>query len=279
MDQTQIEYAAALIGRIDSGEKSIFLDSVNTETQVEARLFPEGIFYSCTAYKKGLRIHIAFEMDTDAYNEEVAALVRGSLKKTGKTSCVLWIWNDNRKIIEHLKEAFHVTKKGSHYYASIEFIMRRENFRPVPNETLEVRPYEKKRLFAYLDMLDHSMTFASPPPSYRRDFFRHRKRFAELENDARFYFEAFWKDSELVGLYWLKNAEIDTLAVAAGQQRRGYGSIILTRAIEMALKRTDADFAYLYAVDWNVKGQSFYKKYGMEQSGHSYCLHVENYSE
>ena len=277
MDQAQTGYAAALIGRIDSGERGIFLDSVNTEKQVEYKLFDEGIFFACL-YENGLRMHIAFEEDTGAFNEELASLVRSSLKKTGKTSCVLWLWNGNRKIIAYLKEAFHITTERD--YASIEFIMRRENFRPLPNETLEIRPYEKKRLFAYLSMLDRSMTFVEPNgPQYRRDFFRHRKRFAELADNPAFYFEAFWKDGELIGLYWLKNAEVDTLAVAAGQQRRGYGSIILTRAIEMVFKRTDADYAYLYAVDWNAKGQSFYRKYGMESNGHSYCLHVENYKE
>ena len=277
--QAQIDYAAALIGRIDSGERGIFLESVNTEAQAEAKVFPGGVFYSCTAYK-GLRIHVAFETDTDAFNEELAALVQSSLKKTNSTNCVIWLWNGNRKIIKYLKEAFHVTKRGSHYYASIEFIMRRENFRPAVNETLEIRPYEKKRLFTYLDMLDRSMTFVEPNgPQYRRDFFRHRKRFAELADNPAFYFEAFWKDGELIGLYWLKNAEVDTLAVADKQQRKGYGAIILTRAIEMAFQRTDKDYAYLYAVDWNEKGQSFYKKYGMEQRGHSYCLHIENYRE
>jgi len=276
MDQAQIGYAAALIGRIDSGERGIFLDSVNTETQVEARLFDGGVFYGCTAYK-GLRIHIAFEENTDAFNEEIAALVRSSLKKSGSASCAIWIWNDNRKIIAFLKDEFQLPQKRD--YASIEFIMRRENFHPAIDNSLEARPYEPKRLFAYLNMLDHSMTFADPPPTYRHEFFRHRKRFAELADNPAFYFEAFWKDGELIGLYWLKNAEIDTLAVAAGQQRKGYGTIILTRAIEMAFRRTDAPYVYLYAVDWNAKGQSFYKKYGMEQNGHSYGLRIENYKE
>jgi len=280
MTQAQIDYAAALIGRIDSGERNVFLDSVNTEKQIEAKIFGEaqGVFFSCM-FERGLRIHIAFEADTDEFNGEIAALVRGSLKKTGSTGCALWIWNDNRKIIEHLKEAFHVTKKGSHYYASIEFIMRRENFYPEKNDTLEIRPHEKKRLFAYLNLLDHSMSLVpiNPPPTYRRCFRHYAKQFAALAKDNAF--EAFWKKGKLVGLYWLNNAEIDTLAVAVGQQRKGYGTIILTRAIAMVFQHTDAPYAYLYAVDWNAKGQSFYTKYGMEANGHSYCLHVENYRE
>jgi len=275
MDQAQTGYAAALIGRIDSGERGIFLDSVNTETQVEARLFPGGVFYSGTACK-GLRIHIAFETDTDAFNGEIAALVRASLKKTGSAGCVIWLWNGNRKIIAFLKEAFHITSKRD--YASIEFTMRRENFHPAPNDALEIRPYEKKRLFAYLNMLDRSMTFIEPNgPRYRRGIMHYRKHFAALAKDNAF--EAFWKNGKLVGLYWRNNAEIDTLAVAAEHQRKGYGTIILTRAIEMVFRRTDKNYAYLYAVDWNEKGQAFYKKYGMEASGHSYCLDIKNCRE
>jgi len=274
MDQAQIGCAAALIGRIDSGERSVFCDFVNTDRQIESRFFGEGVFFACM-FEGKLRMHIAFEEDTDEFTDEIAALVRSSLKKAGRTSCVLWIRNENRKLIAFLKEAFHIAAERD--YASIEFIMRRENFRPAENETLEVRPYEKKRLFTYLDMLDRSMTYTSPRPGFRDDARYHRKLFAKLaKTDA---FEAFWKDGELVGLHWRNNAEIDVVSVADGHQRRGYGSIILTRAIESVFKHTDAPYARLYAVDWNTKGQSFYKKYGMEENGHSYCLRIENYKE
>jgi len=274
INRKQIAYAATLIGRIDSGERNVFCDSVNTDQQIECKLFDEGILFACL-YENGLRMHIAFEADTDAFNEELAALVRGSLKKAGKRSCVIWIRNENRKIIAYLKKEFSLPEKQD--YASIEFIMRRGNFCPTANDTLEIRPYERKRLFAYLDMLDHSMTYTSAQPGFRDAAAHHRRLFARLAKENAF--EAFWRDGELIGLYWRNNAEIDVVSVAQGQQRRGYGTIILTRAIEMAFQCTDADYAYLYAVDWNEKGQAFYKKYGMEESGHSYCLRIENYRE
>ena len=102
------------------------------------------------------------------------------------------------------------------------------------------------------------------------------KRFTELAENKSF--EAFWDDGNLIGLYWRNNAEIDIMAVADQQQRKGYGSIILTRAIEMVFENTAADYAYLYAVVWNQKGQSFYRKFGMEQRGHSYLLRLNNYA-
>ena len=279
IDQAQIDYAAGMILRIDSGERNVFRDAVNTENQIEAKIFGEdqGVFFACM-FENGLRIHIALATDTDEFNAEIAALVRGSMKKANTASCEMWILNGNRKLIAYLKETFHLHNKRD--YASIEFIMRRENFSPEKNETLEIRPYERKHLGKYLWLLDGSMTFSNPRPNHRRLRIRlRRKKFDEdfAGHAAKNEFEAFWKDGRLIGLYWRKNAEIDTLAVANQYQRKGYGTIILTRAIEMIFEHTDADYAYLYAVDWNEKGQSFYKKYGMEENGHSYGLHIKDY--
>jgi GNAT superfamily N-acetyltransferase len=118
------------------------------------------------------------------------------------------------------------------------------------------------------------MTFINPPPKFKENKVHYIKHFAERAEKNSF--KTFWKDGDLVGLYWRKNAEIDIMAVAAKQQRKGYGTIILTRAIEMVLENTINNYAYLYAVDWNIKGQSFYRKYGMEQNGHSYRLHIHH---
>ena len=57
------------------------------------------------------------------------------------------------------------------------------------------------------------------------------------------------------------------LAVSVNYQGKGYGSDLLTRAIERTFATTDLDFADLYVVDDNPKGQSFYRKYGMEVLG------------
>ena len=277
--QPQIEFAASQFGRIDSGARNIFLETVNTENQIEMKIFGGdkmiGVFHSAVAYER-FWINISFKADTEQFNDELAELVKVSLEKSGFMSCTIWIWNENKKIIQFFKKSFHIQPDcGPHYYASIEFIMRRELFnKKVVNSTVNIRPYEKKYIDDYVALLDESMTFASPPPKFRENKERHTKKFAECaENNS---FEAFWKDGGLIGLYWRKNAEIDTLAVADNQQRKGYGSIILTRAIEMVFKNTMDNYAYLYAVDWNTKGQSFYRKYGMEQNGHSYMLRLNH---
>lgn len=281
IEKDQIEYAALQIGYIDSGERNLFLDTVNTESQVEAVIFYDkemaGVFYSCTA-NKGLRIHISFEADIGKFNEDIALYVHTSLKKSGMTSCLIWVRNENKVIIDFLKDKFKIPPgDGAYYYASIEFIMRREKYNKIINNSiLEIRPYEERHIDNYLSMLDKSMTFTSQPPDFMGNKEYHLQHFAEcVKNNS---FEAFWKGNELIGLYWRKNAEIELIAVADNHQRKGYGSIILTRAIEMVFENTAEDYAYLYAVDWNVKGQSFYKKYGMEQNGHSYLLRLNNYT-
>jgi len=281
LESTQIEFATSQIGLIDSGEKGVFLETVNTDRQIDAHIFYEkealGVYFSCTIFG-GIRISIAFTDDTAIYNDDIAALVQTTLRKSNSSSCLICVWNKNRKIIEFLKNKFQIPPyDGTHYYASIEFIMRREHFVIADKDNLlDIRPYEEKHIDKYLRLLDGAMTFASKPLDFMGKKDEHIKKFEKLAEDNSF--ESFWKYDELVGLYWRKNAEIDMMAVADGQQRKGYGSVILTRAIEMVFENTDQDFAYLYAVDWNIKGQSFYKKYGMEQNGHSYILYLSNYT-
>jgi len=55
------------------------------------------------------------------------------------------------------------------------------------------------------------------------------------------------------------------MGVASDFGRSGYGSQILTRAIEKVFQQNpETEYAMLYAVGWNSKANNFYKKYGME---------------
>jgi len=274
----QIEFAVNQIALIDSGEKGVFLETVNTDKQIDAIIFytnePIGVYFSCAIFG-GIRIHISFSQDTDAFNDDIATLVQTTLQKSSSASCLICLWNKNRKIIQFLKQKFQIQPySGMHYYASIEFIMRREHFsKAKENCSLDIRPYEEKYIDKYLCLLDGAMTFVSPPPDFMGNKEEHARNLAKRAEENSL--EAFWNGNELIGLYWRKGAEIDMLAVADGQQRKGYGSVILTRAIEMVFENTDNDYAYLYAVDWNIQGQSFYEKYGMAQNGHSYLLYLD----
>ena len=151
---------------------------MNTEHQIEAKIFYDngiivGVLYGCTIYKN-LRIRISFEEDTDKFNEELASCVRSALKKAKLTSCDLWIRNGNRKIINFMKKEFHTKPDGNHYYASIEFIMRREKFDKATKQSiLEVRPYEEKYIDDYLSLLDGAWTHTVPPYDFsgKKDYY------------------------------------------------------------------------------------------------------------
>jgi GNAT superfamily N-acetyltransferase len=156
-------------------------------------------------------------------------------------------------------------------YASIEFIMERKSFSYQPLQmTLTQKPYEPDQLDGYLELLDNAMTFVRPEPGFRRNRDAMAKKFSQHASDGSF--NSFWAGEDLIGFYLRKGAEIDLLAIAAKYQRKGYGSAILQEAIKEVFAETDKEFAYLYCVDWNEKGQNFYKKYGMLPSAHSYML-------
>jgi len=236
-----------------------------------------GVYFGCAIFG-GIRISIVLNHDVDTYNDDVARLVEATLQKSGASSCLIYVWNKNRKIVEFLKEKFGIKPySNGHYYASIEFIMRRENFRDAGEKScLDILPYEEQHIELYLALLDSTMNFSDVQPNYAANKEEYAKKFAKLAEDNSF--EAFWMGGELVGLYWRKGAEIDMMAVADDRQRKGYGSAILTRAIKTAFDSTDSDFAYLCAVDWNEKGQAFYRRYGMEENGHSYLLYLNHYA-
>ena len=82
------------------------------------------------------------------------------------------------------------------------------------------------------------------------------KEFLDLKNKNAF--EAFWKEDKLVGLNWLDGIEIDTMGVSSDLSRSGYGTQILTRAIDKVFQQNpEEEYALLYAVGWNAKAQNF----------------------
>ena len=263
LDQSQIDLASELIAKIGFEFQTKFLTTVNTEDQVVVKVFGnDGVYFSRTD-ENYVTINIAFEQDADSFNDEITALVQQTVDKAKEKPVHLWIYKQNTKMIEHLIAHYNIKpSSGESYYTSIEFIMRRENFQPkYLHANIDMRPYEEEHIDTYLEMIDGTGFFSGYSAS-KVSIMKH------FEADAnKNQFEAFWVNGELVGLYWLKDLEIDMLAVSAKHQRKGYGNDLLTRAIERTVETTDLAFAVLYAVDYNPKAQAFYKKYGMEVLG------------
>jgi ribosomal protein S18 acetylase RimI-like enzyme len=201
-------------------------------------------------------------------------LIKSSLEKVKLKSAAIWIFNGNYHIIEHIKKTFNTNPDGKHYYASSEFIMRRENFnKTIDLNDVRILPYEKKNIEQYLVMLDQSFAHINSETMFVKKKEQYIIQFEEL--NTKNSFESFWKENELIGLYWRKKAEIEMLAVNAKYQRSGYGSLILTYAINKIFMNREIEYVYLYVVDWNEKGRSFYHNYGMELNGHSYRINIE----
>lgn len=274
IEKTDIDKASELIGYIDSGEKSLFLEKIHLESNTDyykAEMFLEndniGVFFSFPYYGK-LRVHISLKKDSEIYNDIIIKLLKETIKQSSEKSVMVWVRNENRKIINTLKKEFSF---NSNTYESIEYIMNRNDFiYKYNNLGITGKPYEESAIDKYLELLDNSMTFTIPPSDYKGSKESYITKFMELNREG--YFEAFWDSSKLVGLYWRNNNEIDTMAIAPDCQGKGYGSYILSEVFNKVFIDNNNEFAYLYCVDWNIKGQNFYKKYGMKANAHSYLL-------
>ena len=223
-----------------------------------------GSFFSCV-YNGKLRIHLVFNAETSLFNGEISELIKCSMKIAGMGCGTIWFRKTTQELIGHVSSEFILTPlMEEFYYHSTEYIMRREAFcKKFDNAVLDVRPYEEKFVDQYLHLLNDAMSFFVPPSDFVGEKERYLQAFLNLQKKNAF--EAFWKDGELVGLYWLEGIEVDTIGVATKHQRFGYGAMILTRAIETIFRQnTETEIALLYCVGWNAKAQNFYKSYGME---------------
>jgi len=223
-----------------------------------------GSFFSCI-YDGKLRIHSDLNIETGIFNNEIAELIRNSMELAGTSSGMIWVRTNKKSLTVYLAEHFELTPDPEEFfYYSSEFIMPRSKFNKAFDcSLLTVKPYEESCIDSYLSVLADSMSFFIPPQDFFLDKPQYLKDFSDLRDKNAF--EAFWKDDELVGLYWIDGIEVDTMGVSSSYQRLGYGAAILTKAIgRVFLQNPEAEHALLYCVGWNAKAQNFYRKYGME---------------
>jgi GNAT superfamily N-acetyltransferase len=232
------------------------------KTYGEAKII--GSFFSCV-YQGKLRIHLVFNELTEEFDQEECDLIADSFRASGLSHGQIWLNGDDKKLIALVDERFRLEPDSEQFfYHSVEYIMSRDCFDKRFDDTvLEARHYEEECIDQYLELLNDSMSFFIPPEDFVSQKDKYLREFKELQEKGAF--EAFWKDDQLVGLYWLCGTEVDTIGVSSDFQRLGYGSMILTRAIERVFAQNPAaEYAVLYAVGWNAKAQQFYRKYGME---------------
>lgn len=223
-----------------------------------------GSFFSCI-YDGKLRIHLVFNEETDLFNDEILGLIKMSMEAAGMNHGSIWFRRSIQSIISHIGDQYRLTPLAEDfYYYSTEYIMRRDRLnKTFDNTDLEVKPFEEIHMDSYLELLNDAMSFFIPPQDFVSNKTQYLQEFMDYKDKNTF--EAFWKDGQLVGLYWIVGTEIDTMGVSSNFQRHGYGTMILTRAIEKVFQQNPGtESVILYAVGWNAKAQNFYKKYGME---------------
>ena len=281
LTQEQINKSIKLLKRIRSDEGELFTDCLDEEHGVKkydylknctVRFFEDGEnagVFSSMFFFGMFRIFIAFEKDTDKYSQELKDLILLAKEKNPGYSHDVSFIAGQTNLIEKMRRTIDF---NSGFYASHEFVMDKENFKGFINDkNLEIKLFEADRVGDYALLLDNAMTFFTPPANFQSNTTDLAERVERVTSNA---FYTFYKNNELVGLYWLDNDfyTIDIIAVAPEHQRKGYGRIILSHAIDNVLNVQKNHMAKLYCVDWNLQGFVFYKKFGMIQKGHTYSM-------
>ena len=274
MSDKDKETAHSLISMIDCEEANHFLQAIDGALRLyTCKIFDDdidvGVFISFL-YNGMLRIDISFCCNTDRYMNELVDLVNQSLSISKSEKAVIWLRNENKRIIDGFHRHFYQEKTGYNYNGDIEFIMRREDFVHIPVAPLKACGYVEEQIDCYLDTLDEILDIFKLPPQYQKNKLSYGEKFRLLEKQKSF--ESFWIGDELFGLYWRSGAHINNIAVIKKHQSKGYGRRILSRAIENVFKNSAASFAYLYCADWNDRAIRFYNKMQMRRSGYSYKM-------
>jgi hypothetical protein len=132
MTDKEKETAHSLISLIDCEEASHFLQAVEGTLKLFSyRFFDDDIdvgVFAGFSYSGMLRIDISFSSDTDRYTNELIDLVNQSLAISKSQRAVIWLRNENRRIIDGLHGCFHQEKAVRNYNGDIEFAIRREDF-------------------------------------------------------------------------------------------------------------------------------------------------------
>ena len=226
-NETQSELVAYYIDDNDAN------DSIATCNDSDRILFHKsffemnklkGSFFSCI-YGSKLRIHLVFNEDTTAFNHEIIELIQNSMNISGINCGVIWFRRTTKNIISLVEGSYSLTPNPEEfYYYSTEYSIDRDKFsKTFDNSILEMKPYEEKHIDKYLELLNDSMSFFIPPEDFVSNKERYLQEFADYK--AKDAFEAFWKDGELVGLYWIDGIEVDTMGVISNQYKVPYNDV------------------------------------------------------
>ena len=141
--------------------------------------------------------------------------------------------------------------------------MCRKDFNKKTGEfTLIAKSFDAKLIKDYSILLNNAFSFQFPPPE---DLDETIKYFEHLLTKEYFIdsFTSFWKKNQLIGFYWINENLLDKLVIAPQYQRCGYGTFLLTHALQSVFSNGDYEYAHLDCMLQNERGLRFYNKYGL----------------
>jgi GNAT superfamily N-acetyltransferase len=226
-------------------------------------------------FNGALRIHLVFEDDIrGAAPQPVIQCLLATIGEVPSRRAHLWCSGHNPRLVSYLKRELPTEEN---VYSADELVYTRERIMQdqvedeMDTSPLVPVPYSDDLLDSALELLEDSFAAISTPGSFTssRDSYKEK-----LSSTAKSRFEGFRLGDELVGLYYHNDAEIEYIAVSRSQQRRGFGALILKRALLAAFRDSDRD-PHLYCVSDNTDALRFYLREGWSIAGKPVRLTVD----
>jgi GNAT superfamily N-acetyltransferase len=264
------EKAEALIEKIDCGELWIFKGASGSEDFagfIDKLYYEEndkyGTFCSCI-FNGCLRIITAFseDMPLDLADEITELIIKA--RNTHNSFTNIWYYPENDNL-EHLLFNMLPWQARGHKTYELRYLVDANYPSYIMPSNIKVIKYVSEYLDQAVTMLDKALahTFSNPDEGiYEKNKELLRKRW---ETEECFI---MLKDKELVGMYILKDTEIDIMAIDTAHQNRGLGKLLLSHARDYIFKTKNKE-PYLYCISSNSKALNFYLRENMTITGYS----------
>ena len=269
-----------LVALIDRGEYGLETtgDTLDVFGGWRAKMVFEGHenygMLSACVFADALRVHVVFRHDVNSLDTDgIITPLQHAINQCQCRHVFIWCTQENPHLIQTLQTAFTVQDD---LYMAYELAYAREAIsRQVDISPLIAKPFTDDVLDETLNLLEHAMQHVSHPGTYIRQKSALREKFSTRD---RARCEGFFLDDELVGMYFHHDAEIEYVAVAETHQNKGYGALMLKRALSKIAADSDHE-PHLYCVNANTRALTFYQREGWKITGKPVRLHIQERPE
>ena len=201
-------------------------------------------------------------MPLDLADEITELIIKA--RNTHNSFTNIWYYPENDNL-EHLLFNMLPWQARGHKTYELRYLVDANYPSYIMPSNIKVIKYVSEYLDQAVTMLDKALahTFSNPDEGiYEKNKELLRKRW---ETEECFI---MLKDKELVGMYILKDTEIDIMAIDTAHQNRGLGKLLLSHARDYIFKTKNKE-PYLYCISSNSKALNFYLRENMTITGYS----------